>query len=211
MCYLRLVSHCHCATEAATTGRCAAFARLATPACVCSASPTSSSPDFFSPTVRLTRAAASQASHTASSACGCCAACGCEPCALAGAAAVSYCVHDCARRALVAAAHTACLPVSLPASLQTPLTRERFARRTRLPELSDSVSPSLSHAPPAGAAVLNEDRFLARVGFGYESSRLEPPSVKKQIITLLHAMRVLLTIPLMLLNVIVIVLKVIMG
>lgn len=49
------------------------------------------------------------------------------------------------------------------------------------------------------------------MGWGYETSRLEPQSVKKQIITLLHAMRVLLTLPLMLLNVVVIILKVIMG
>ena len=62
-----------------------------------------------------------------------------------------------------------------------------------------------------GCAVLNEDRFLVKVGWGYEASRAEPASVKKQIISLLHAVRLLFTIPLMVLNVIVIVLKLILG
>ena len=62
-----------------------------------------------------------------------------------------------------------------------------------------------------GAAVLNEDRFLVKVGWGYERSRAEPASIKKQIISLLHAVRLLFTIPLMVLNVIVIVLKLVFG
>ena len=62
-----------------------------------------------------------------------------------------------------------------------------------------------------GAAVLNEDRFLSRVGWGYERSRSEPQSVKKQIINLLYAVRFLLTIPLMICNIFVIVLKLIFG
>ena len=62
-----------------------------------------------------------------------------------------------------------------------------------------------------GAAVLNEERFLVKVGWGYEASRQEGASVKKQIISLLHAVRLLFTIPLMALNVIVIVLKLIIG
>ena len=62
-----------------------------------------------------------------------------------------------------------------------------------------------------GAAILNEDRFLAKVGWGYEASRSSPASVKKQIINLLHAMRLLFTIPLMAVNVIVIVLKLLLG
>ena len=60
-------------------------------------------------------------------------------------------------------------------------------------------------------AVLNEDRFLARIGWGYEASQMGPPSIKKQIITLLHAMRVLMTLPLMALNLIVIVVKLLLG
>ena len=62
-----------------------------------------------------------------------------------------------------------------------------------------------------GAAVLNEDRFLVKIGWGYESSRNEPQSVKKQIINLLHAIRLLFTLPLMALNVVVIVLKLLLG
>ena len=63
-----------------------------------------------------------------------------------------------------------------------------------------------------GAAVLNEDRFLAKVGWGYELAQTETqPSAKKQIINLLHAVRLLFTVPLMGLNIIVIVLKLILG
>ena len=62
-----------------------------------------------------------------------------------------------------------------------------------------------------GAAVLNEDRFLARLGWGYEQTRSDPPSVKKQIINLLYAMRFLLTIPLMICNTLVILVKLILG
>lgn len=60
-------------------------------------------------------------------------------------------------------------------------------------------------------AVLNEDRFLAKLGWGYEQTRSDGPSVKKQIINLLYAVRFLLTIPLMICNIIVIVLKLIFG
>ena len=62
-----------------------------------------------------------------------------------------------------------------------------------------------------GAAVLNEERFLVKVGWGYEQSRQGDASVKKQIISLLHAVRLLFTIPLMALNIIVMVLKMILG
>ena len=62
-----------------------------------------------------------------------------------------------------------------------------------------------------GAAVLSEDRFLAKVGWGYEASRLEPASVKKQIINMLYAVRFLLTLPLIGLNTLVIVYKLVAG
>ena len=62
-----------------------------------------------------------------------------------------------------------------------------------------------------GCAILNEDRFLVKVGWGYEESRQAPQSVKKQIINLLYAVRLLFTMPLMALNVIVIVLKLLVG
>lgn len=43
-----------------------------------------------------------------------------------------------------------------------------------------------------GLAILNEDRFLKKVGWGYEENLSEPPSLKKQVINLLYAVRVLL-------------------
>lgn len=43
-----------------------------------------------------------------------------------------------------------------------------------------------------GLAVLNEERFLKRIGWGYEENLQEPPSFKKQVINLLYAVRVLL-------------------
>ena len=62
-----------------------------------------------------------------------------------------------------------------------------------------------------GAAVLSEDRFLAKLGWGYEATRLDPASVKKQIINMLYAVRFLLTLPLMILNVLVILVKLLLG
>ena len=62
-----------------------------------------------------------------------------------------------------------------------------------------------------GAAVLNEERFLVKIGWGYEASRNEPASVKKQIISLLHALRLLFVLPLIPLNILTIVLKLILG
>jgi immediate early response 3-interacting protein 1 len=58
-----------------------------------------------------------------------------------------------------------------------------------------------------GAAILSENRFLAKIGWGYEESLSQPMSVKKQIINLLHAVRLIFTLPLMVLNVVVIFLK----
>jgi hypothetical protein len=43
-----------------------------------------------------------------------------------------------------------------------------------------------------GLAILNEERFLKRIGWGYEENLSEPPSFKKQVINLLYAVRVLL-------------------
>ena len=62
-----------------------------------------------------------------------------------------------------------------------------------------------------GAAVLSEERFLVPMGWGYDQSRTEPPSMKKQIVSLLHAVRLVFTIPLIGLNCLVIVLKLILG
>lgn len=62
-----------------------------------------------------------------------------------------------------------------------------------------------------GAAILNEDRFLVKIGWGYEESRTAPQSIKKQIINLLHAVRFLFTLGLIPINVIVIVVKLLFG
>ena len=62
-----------------------------------------------------------------------------------------------------------------------------------------------------GAAVLNEERFLIKIGWGYDASRQEGASVKKQIISLLHAMRLLFVLPLIPLNILTIVVKLILG
>ena len=62
-----------------------------------------------------------------------------------------------------------------------------------------------------GAAILNEDRFLRKIGWGYEESLTQPMSVKKQVINLLHAVRLIFTLPMIVLNVVVIVLKLIVG
>ena len=61
------------------------------------------------------------------------------------------------------------------------------------------------------AAVLNEDRFLSRIGWGYEATRGEGASIKKQIINMLYAVRFLLTLPLIVLNTLVIVYKLLAG
>jgi len=60
-------------------------------------------------------------------------------------------------------------------------------------------------------AILNEERFLKRIGWGYEENLSEPPSVKKQLINLLYATRVLLRVPLLGLNVVTILFKLLLG
>ncbi|KAG8461304.1 hypothetical protein KFE25_010491 [Diacronema lutheri] len=62
-----------------------------------------------------------------------------------------------------------------------------------------------------GLAILNEERFLRRIGWGYEENLQEPPSFKKQVINLLYAVRVLLRVPLLGLNVLTILVKLLMG
>ena len=62
-----------------------------------------------------------------------------------------------------------------------------------------------------GAAILNEDRFLRKIGWGYEATRTEGASIKKQIINMLYAVRFLLTLPLIGLNTLVIVYKLVAG
>ena len=62
-----------------------------------------------------------------------------------------------------------------------------------------------------GAAVLSEERFLVKIGWGYDQTRTEPASVKKQIVSLLHAVRLVFTIPLIGLNSIAMLFKLILG
>ncbi|XP_050296600.1 immediate early response 3-interacting protein 1 [Anthonomus grandis grandis] len=63
--------------------------------------------------------------------------------------------------------------------------------------------------------VLNEDRFLSKIGWGYRNSNVqgfgENPSAKSQIFTLLHSIRTVARVPLILLNVLTIGLKLILG
>jgi len=62
-----------------------------------------------------------------------------------------------------------------------------------------------------GLAVLNEERFLKRIGWGYEENLNEPPTFKKQVINLLYAVRVLLRVPLLVLNILTILVKLLLG
>jgi len=63
--------------------------------------------------------------------------------------------------------------------------------------------------------ILNEDRFLKKIGWGSSSSNVhgfgESPSAKSQIFNLLHSIRTVARVPLILLNVLTIVLKLILG
>ncbi|KAG2382240.1 hypothetical protein C9374_005442 [Naegleria lovaniensis] len=60
-------------------------------------------------------------------------------------------------------------------------------------------------------AVLNEERFLRRIGFGYRPEVVAEESLKARTINLLHAVRTLLRIPLIFINAFVIVLLVLFG
>jgi len=59
-------------------------------------------------------------------------------------------------------------------------------------------------------AILNEERFLKRIGWGYTND-LDGNSVKDRIISLLHAVRLLLRIPLIFLNILAILLLIAFG
>ncbi|XP_066245819.1 immediate early response 3-interacting protein 1 [Euwallacea similis] len=63
--------------------------------------------------------------------------------------------------------------------------------------------------------ILNEDRFLSKIGWGYKNSNTqgfgEGPSTKAQIFNLLHSIRTVARVPLILLNALTIVLKLILG
>ncbi|KAG8177381.1 hypothetical protein JTE90_015935 [Oedothorax gibbosus] len=62
-------------------------------------------------------------------------------------------------------------------------------------------------------AVLHEERFLAKVGWGRDQSRGfgEEPGVKGQMMNLIHSIRTVMRIPLIFLNGVVIVFKLLLG
>ncbi|XP_055954146.1 immediate early response 3-interacting protein 1-like [Argiope bruennichi] len=62
-------------------------------------------------------------------------------------------------------------------------------------------------------AVLHEERFLAKVGWGRDQSRGfgEEPGVKAQLMNLIHSVRTVMRIPLIFLNAVVIIFKLILG
>jgi len=49
-------------------------------------------------------------------------------------------------------------------------------------------------------AILNEERFLRRIGLGHQPEILTQESFKARIVNLLHAVRVLMRLPLIFLN-----------
>ncbi|KAJ1759256.1 hypothetical protein GGH12_003061 [Coemansia sp. RSA 1822] len=64
-----------------------------------------------------------------------------------------------------------------------------------------------------GVAVLNEERFLARIGWARNSAELygDTESVKAKMINLISAVRTLMRIPLIAVNVVVIVYALVLG
>jgi hypothetical protein len=60
-------------------------------------------------------------------------------------------------------------------------------------------------------AVLNEERFLRRIGFGYRPEVVAQQNIKAQIINLLHAVRTLMRIPLIGLNIFMIAISLLVG
>ncbi|KAK4528090.1 hypothetical protein GAYE_SCF48G6024 [Galdieria yellowstonensis] len=60
-------------------------------------------------------------------------------------------------------------------------------------------------------AILHEERFLSKWGWGYEQTRMDPTSIKAQISRLLYAFRVIMRVPLIILNILTIVMLLILG
>eukprot|EP00871_Galdieria_phlegrea_P000515 jgi/Galph1/1464/GphlegSOOS_G138.1 len=50
-------------------------------------------------------------------------------------------------------------------------------------------------------AILNEERFLSKVGWSYEQTRLDASGLKAQTSRLLYAFRVIMKVPLIILNI----------
>eukprot|EP00871_Galdieria_phlegrea_P000635 jgi/Galph1/1572/GphlegSOOS_G252.1 len=60
-------------------------------------------------------------------------------------------------------------------------------------------------------AILNEERFLSKVGWSYEQTRLDPSGLKAQTSRLLYAFRVIMKVPLIILNILTILVLLIIG
>jgi len=59
-------------------------------------------------------------------------------------------------------------------------------------------------------AILHEDRFLKKIGWGHRQD-LDLDSVKDRIISFLHAVRLLMRIPLIFINLVVVVWELLLG
>jgi len=59
-------------------------------------------------------------------------------------------------------------------------------------------------------AILNEDRFLKPIGWGYHTN-MDQDSVKDKIISFLHAIRMVMSIPLIFMNLVMIVFELLLG
>ncbi|KAH3761535.1 immediate early response 3-interacting protein 1 [Pelomyxa schiedti] len=60
-------------------------------------------------------------------------------------------------------------------------------------------------------AILSEDRFLKRIGWGYTPEKMMGSSAKDKIISLLHAVRLLMRVPLIFVNLVAILLMLLFG
>ncbi|GJD08267.1 hypothetical protein Gasu2_25770 [Galdieria sulphuraria] len=60
-------------------------------------------------------------------------------------------------------------------------------------------------------AILNEERFLSKVGWSYEQTRVDPSGIKAQISRLLYAFRVIMRVPLIVLNILTILVLLVIG
>ncbi|CAD7089018.1 unnamed protein product [Hermetia illucens] len=61
--------------------------------------------------------------------------------------------------------------------------------------------------------VLHEERFLAKIGWGANNVQGfgEPPSVKSQVLNLIRSIRTVMKIPLIFLNIVAIIFKLVLG
>jgi len=64
-------------------------------------------------------------------------------------------------------------------------------------------------------AVLNEERFLKKIGWAYDSTEVQmdgsPPGAKAKMAQVLHAIRLVARIPLIVVNVVVILFELVLG